>query len=196
MAGSIGVALQGDRVETAMPGETVVFRNRLTNLGDATDRFDMTLSGSTFPPGTTFGLFQSDGTTPLADTDGNGTPDTGLVASRGEYTIVVRARLPATTVPGEYRVTKTATSARTPLGVASADDVLGTVGRKCRVELTPDNQAQSGFGRHVTYTHYLENKGNCEEPVRVLVGFIADSLPGWVSAAYIDNPVAGGASGA
>ncbi len=71
---------------------------------------------------------------------------------------------------------------------------MAAVGRRCRIDLTPDNQAQSGYGRHVTYTHYLENRGNCEEPVRVLVGFIADSLPGWVSGAYIDNPVAGGAS--
>ncbi len=194
VTGSVDLTLTGDRVAQAMPGDTVTFRNVLTNRGSIAERFDISLGASTFPPGTPFTLLQSDGTTPLADTDGNGTPDTGLVAPGASYTIVVRARVPETTPPGAYQVTKTARSATVPSRAASADDVLGSVGKRCRVELTPDNQSQSAYGRHVTYAHYLENRGNCEEPVRVVVGFLGDSRPGWVSAAYVDNPRAGGAS--
>ncbi|MGE0357272.1 MAG: SdrD B-like domain-containing protein [Burkholderiales bacterium] len=194
VTGTIDLTLTGERIPFATPGSTVTFTNVLTNLGSEAERFDITLSSSTFPAGTVLTLWQADGATPLADSDGNGTPDTGLVAAGASYRIVVRASLPASTVPGEYRVTKTARSARAANRAASADDIVGSVGKSCRIELTPDNQAQSAYGRHVTYTHFLENRGNCDEPVRVTVGFLTDSRPGWVSGAYIDNPAAGGVS--
>lgn len=194
VTGRVDLRLVGDRVGEAMPGETVSFTNRLTNLGDAAERFDISLGGSTFPPGTRFALFQADGVTALSDTDGNATPDTGLVAPGASYAIVVRATLPETAPPGEYKVTKTARSAAVPLRAAAADDVVASVGKRCRIELTPDNQSQGAYGHHVTYAHLLRNRGNCDEPVRVAVGFLADSRPGWASAAYIDNNLAGGAS--
>jgi uncharacterized repeat protein (TIGR01451 family) len=192
--GTIDLALTGERIPAADPGTTVTFTNVLTNLGTLAERFDITLAGSTFPAGAVLTLWKADGTTPLADTDANGIPDTGLVAPGATYRIVVKARLPESTVPGEYKVTKTARAARAPGRSASADDVVAAVNRRCRVELTPDNQSQSGYGRHVTYAHLLENRGNCEEAVRTLAGYLADSQPGWISAAFIDNPAAGGAS--
>ena len=196
MTGTIDLALTGDRIAVAQPGTTVAFNNVLTNLGTLPETFNILLGASTFPAGTPFRLYGPDGTTPLADTNGDGVPDVGVVAPARACRIVVKADLPATLVPGEYAVQKIAQAARSPSRRASANDVVASVGTRCRIDLTPDNQAQSAYGRHVTYTHYLENRGNCEEPVRVHVGFIADSLPGWVSAAYIDNPVAGGASDA
>ncbi len=194
VTGTIDLTLTGERIPVATPGTTVAFTNVLTNRGTEAERFDITLAGSTFPSGTAFSLWQPDGVTPLADSDGNGLPDTGLVAAGASYRIVVRANLPASTPPGEYRVTKTARSARAVIRSASADDIVGAVGRLCRIRLTPDNQAQSAYGRHITYTHFLENQGNCDESVRVTAGYLADSQPGWVSGAYLDNPVAGGAS--
>src|SRR5207247_1110535 len=66
--GSVDVELTGQRLPTAVPGTTTDFLNVLTNRGSATDTFDITVAGSTFPAGTTFALFKSDGVTPLADT--------------------------------------------------------------------------------------------------------------------------------
>ncbi|MBX3673919.1 MAG: DUF11 domain-containing protein [Burkholderiales bacterium] len=194
VTGTIDLTLTGERIPLAEPGSTVVFTNVLANRGTIGETFDITLSGSTFPQGTTLALLQADGTTPLADTNGNGIPDTGPVGAGNAYRIVVRAVLPATTPPGEYRVTKTAVASTAPSRRASDDDIVAAVASRCRIQLTPDNEAQSAWGRRVTYAHFLENRGNCEEPVRVVVGFIADSQPGWTSAAYIDNTVAGGAS--
>ena len=194
VTGTIDLSLTGERIPVATPGTTVAFNNVLTNLGSEAERFDITLAGSTFPSATVLTLWQSDGVTPLADTDGNGLPDTGLVAPGDTYRIVVRASLPASTLPGEHKVTKTARSARATNRSATADDIVGAVSKLCRVQLTPDNQSQSAYGRHVTYVHHLENRGNCDEPVRVALGFLTDSQQGWVSGAYIDNPVAGGAS--
>ncbi|MBL0140673.1 MAG: DUF11 domain-containing protein [Betaproteobacteria bacterium] len=194
VTGTIDLTLAGDRIAVAQPGTTVAFNNLLTNLGSEAETFNIVIGTGTFPAGTPMRLYGPDGTTPLADTNGDGLPDVGVVAPGQSVRIVLKADLPATLVPGEYTVQKVAQSARAPSRRATANDVVASVGTRCRIELTPDNESQSAYGRHVTYAHYLENRGNCEEPVRVILGFIADSQPGWVSAAYIDNPLAGGAS--
>ncbi|MGZ5642122.1 MAG: SdrD B-like domain-containing protein [Usitatibacter sp.] len=194
VTGKADFDLTGDKLPTAMPGARVSFTNVLNNRGDVADTFDITLAASTFPPGTTFALFKSDGVTPLADTNGNGTPDTGIVAAGGSYRIVVRAQIPESAPPAAYKVTKTARSGSMPSRSASADDSVDTLATQCHVTMDPDNSAQVGFGQHVTYTHYLTNRGNCQETVRAMVDYLGDSRPGWTSAAYIDNPVAGGGS--
>ena len=194
VTGRADLELTGQRLPTATPGATAVFTNVLRNLGDAPDTFDVTFAGSTFPAGTVFSLFQADGVSPLADTDGNGTPDTGPVAAGASYNIILRALIPETALPGAYKVTKTARSARVPMRSASADDAVDTLATRCQMRLDPDNQGQTGYGRHVTYTHRLSNQGNCTENVRAMVSFIVDSKPGWTSSAFVDNPVASGAS--
>jgi uncharacterized repeat protein (TIGR01451 family) len=186
--------LTGDRLPTATPGSTVLFNNVLTNRGDLADTYDITLAASTFPPGTTLTLLKSDGVTPLADTDGSGVPDTGVVAPGASYRIVVRAQIPESAPPAAYKVTKVARSAAMPILTRSADDALDTVASKCRVSLDHDNSAQIGFGEHVTYTHYLTNHGNCSEVLTAQAGYLADSRPAWSSRVFVDNRVAGGAS--
>ncbi len=194
VTGRVDVELTGQRLPSAVPGTTVAFTNVLTNRGSATETFDIALAGSTFPVGTTIALFKSDGTTPLADTDGNGTPDTGPVAPGATYNIVVRVRIPETAPPAAYKVTKTARAASAPTRSASADDAVDTLASKCALVLEPDNQATIGRGQHVTYTHYLTNRGNCTEKVEAMLDYLRDSKAGWVSAAYIDNKVAGAGS--
>ena len=194
VTGKADFDLVGDHLPSVTPGTTVTFTNVLTNRGDTADTYDITLDNSTFPPGTTLALFKSDGVTPLADTDGDGVPDTGLVAPGASYRIIVRARTPETSPPGTYKVTKTARSAAMPIRSVSADDIVDALVQKCLVSLDPDNNAQVGFGQHVTYTHFLTNRGNCTETVRATVAYLADSRPGWVSKVFIDNKVAGGGS--
>ncbi len=189
--GTIDLRLVGARVATANPGSTVVFTNVLTNLGTLTDTFDITLSGSTFPAGAVITLYKADGVTPLADTDGNGTPDTGPLAPGASYNIVVTVALPETTPAGAYKVSKTARSANAANRFVTVDDSVDAVTQQCRVTFDPDNQALIGRGQHVTYTHYLTNRGNCQETLRAMLGYLGDSKPGWTSAAYIDNKVAG-----
>ena len=68
----------------------------MRNTGEfGTDTFDLTVS-SAWP--TT--LYQADGSTPLADTDGDGTPDTGPIAQGDSMTIVVKIALPAGAAAG------------------------------------------------------------------------------------------------
>ncbi|HET7403110.1 MAG TPA: hypothetical protein VFJ62_15050 [Usitatibacter sp.] len=193
--GRIDFELAGDRLPNAVPGTTVSFTNVLTNRGDYADTFEITLAGSTFPEGTTLALFKADGVTPLADTNGNGVPDTGVVAGHGgTYRIVVKATIPATAPPGTYKVTKTARSAAWPAHSASGDDVVDALAAACVLTLEPDYTAQVGFGQHVTYAHRLTNRGNCNEGVFAKADYLADSRPGWSSSAWVDNTAGGNGS--
>lgn len=124
-----GVTITGATVATATQGATVSFNNVVTNTGNGADSFDITVANGTFPAGTTFQLFKSDGATPLVDTNGNSTADTGTLAVSGTYTVVVKATLP----PGSsgtnvnYTADITATSKTNTATSASASDVVTSV---------------------------------------------------------------------
>ncbi|MBL8518880.1 MAG: DUF11 domain-containing protein [Betaproteobacteria bacterium] len=119
---SSGAASDTVTVASASQGATVTFNNYIWNLGNGPDSFVISTSGSTFPVGTTFQLFQQDGVTPLV---GNTTPvipasnnvscTGGFVQDAGNnrcgYRVVLRATLPGSASGGgAYNVIKTATS--------------------------------------------------------------------------------------
>jgi len=117
----------GQTIASALQGATVAFTNTLTNTGNGSDVFDVTLGGSTFPAGASYALFQSDGVTPLTDTNGNGTPDSGPLAAGAATTIVLRVTLPPGATGGPYQIDKTATSFSDPGQSAVATDVLTAI---------------------------------------------------------------------
>ena len=126
------VSANGQTVASAAQGATVSFSNVITNNGSGTDSFDVTYpvvgaSGNNFPTGTTFALYQSDGTTTLLDSNGNGTPDTGPVAPGASFTVILKATLPTNATGGPFAVTKTATSKFDPTKTATATDTLTAI---------------------------------------------------------------------
>ena len=197
VTGTIDLTLTGETIPEATPGSSITFTNVLTNRGTIGESFDIALAASTFPAGTAFTLFQPDGITALRDTNGNGIPDTGIVAPGATYRIIVRATLPSTTAPGSYRVTKTATSFVAPSRRAVADDIVASVSLRCRVVFEPDNVGAVPAGTSIVYSHSLRNLGNCTEDVSfpnsaaAAASKTTDSMAGWTSAAFLDNPVAG-----
>ena len=99
-----------DTINAAAQGSTVTFTDVVTNTGNGTDSFDITIPSNTFPAGTVFTLYKSDGLAPLIDTTGNSIPDTGPLASGATYTVIVKAALPAGAAGGPFNATVTATS--------------------------------------------------------------------------------------
>lgn len=90
-----GVSNDTQTYPTAAAGETKAFTNRVQNAGSAEDTFDITLADvSTIPADWTVTFYKSDGLTPLPDTDGDGTPDTGPIAPDGYRDIVVKVSIP------------------------------------------------------------------------------------------------------
>src|SRR3984893_2568660 len=99
-----------DTINSAAQGSTVTFTDVVTNTGNGTDSFDITIPSNTFPAGTVFSFYKSDGVTPLIDTTGNSIPDTGPLATGVSYTVIVKATLPAGATGGPFNATVTATS--------------------------------------------------------------------------------------
>lgn len=128
----------------AAPGSTISFTNVLTNTGNGTDTFNVTLGTSTFPAGTTFQLYKSDGTTPLVDTNGDGIIDTGPLAAAAAYNVILRATLPPNaSAPGAVTVQKIARSVFDSTRTATATDTLSAI-TSASVDLTNNLAAASG----------------------------------------------------
>lgn len=113
----------------AAPGSTTPFSNTVTNTGNGTDSFNITVSAGNYPAGTAFQLFKSDGLTPLVDTNGDGTVDTGPLAPGATYSVILKATLPpsATNAGAPFSVSKTATSVFDPSKSATAVDTLTAI---------------------------------------------------------------------
>ncbi|GAB3659644.1 beta strand repeat-containing protein [Ramlibacter alkalitolerans] len=128
----------------APAGTTVTTTNVVTNKGNGSDTFNITLSGSNFPAGTSFQLFKSDGTTPLVDTNNDGIIDTGPVnGNNGTYNVVVRATLPPNATGTSLQVNVVATSTLNTGVSAMGKDTLGQI-TAASVDLTNDAVTGSG----------------------------------------------------
>ncbi|MEG1709882.1 MAG: hypothetical protein RR285_14375, partial [Acinetobacter sp.] len=83
-----------------MQGGELVFNNYVWNTGNSADKFNLTLTGSTFPAGSQIEFYRADGVTPLLDSNGDGIADTGLLPSslvspNGKLPIIIKVRLPS-----------------------------------------------------------------------------------------------------
>ncbi len=141
-------------------GERVRFVNYIWNTGNATDIFNITLEGSSFPTGTSFFFYESDGITPLLDTDNDGKPDTGGIPAAGETCpaylvtdstnglcgskVVLVATLPIMALGGPYQVIKRATSSKDVSVSNTVIDRLGAV-IQSTVDLTNNLRAQTSI---------------------------------------------------
>lgn len=183
--GALGVRVTGQTIDSAKPGEELVFRNVVTNLGNVSDTYEISLSDSTFPAGSVVKLMDASGAALLPDTNGNGSPDTGVVPPGGSYVVVVRVQLPIGVSPGgPYSLLKTARSARASGIVASGPDIVLAIGLNCQIALDPDNTGRVQPGGRITYFHVLTNVGNCEE--QIAGGVVTNSVGTWTVSAYLN----------
>jgi uncharacterized repeat protein (TIGR01451 family) len=70
-------------IASATQGSVITFGNWVWNTGSASDTYNITAVANNFPSGTTFLFFRGDGTTPLTDSNGDGTIDTGPIPGTG-----------------------------------------------------------------------------------------------------------------
>lgn len=121
-----------DIVEVASAGQgtTVSFDNYIWNNGNGTDTFNITYANAGlngFPVGTSFQLFQADGVNVLQDTNSDGVPDTGALASGASYKVVLKATLPANATGSNFNVVKRATSVVDPTKTDTVTDNLAAI---------------------------------------------------------------------
>jgi uncharacterized repeat protein (TIGR01451 family) len=169
---STGVTMTGQTITNAPQGSLASFTNVVRNTGNTPDTFDITVANVSFPVGTSFTLYQSDGNTPLTDSTGNGIPDTGPLGTNQTYNVIIKAQLPpgASGVGVNYTVQKTATGRNTPNASANANDVLvnvvgGTVdmsngasgGAGAGPEASPVVMNTANPGTTTTFTLFVTN---------------------------------------
>ncbi|MFX2142065.1 hypothetical protein ACOUVN_07765 [Acinetobacter baumannii] len=162
---------------SAVPqGGELKFTNYVWNIGNTTDRFNLTLTNSTFPTGSQIEFYRADGVTPLLDSNGDGIPDTGLLSAGVNLPIVVKVRLPssyAVTTDTTFEVSPQAQSlgdiSKTSLIKDQGNLLATTVARLVDLTNSPENNG-SGNGN-------VDNAGN---PWKIVI------------AATSTNPVAGG----
>jgi len=125
-------------VASAAAGSLVTFTNVIWNTGNAADTFVISLSGTgTWPVGSTFSLYQSDGVTSLI---ANTTPSIPVFAAgcaagfeadavnqRCGYRVILRVQLPPAATGGPYTATKTAMSSFDNTRTDTVNDVLTAV---------------------------------------------------------------------
>ena len=134
-------------VATAAQGAVVVFNNWVWNFGASADTFNIsTIATNDFPTGTSFQFMRADGVTPLTDSDGDGTLDSGPIpGTSGQtcpagspnatsspttpcaYRVVVRAILPSSASGGPFNVVVQASSSITPSQTNTVVDRLGAI---------------------------------------------------------------------
>jgi len=82
----------------AQPGVDEVFDLTIRNTGElGSDTYDLTVISAW-----AVALFEGDGVTPLADSDSDGVPDTGLVPQGSSVEIVVRVAVPGGSASGDH----------------------------------------------------------------------------------------------
>lgn len=144
-----GVTGTGQTTPTAGQGDTLLFDNIFTNQGNIDDTFNVVVDelAATFPEGTGFRLLQSDGATPLLDTNSDSIPDTGLLVPGASYNVVLEISLPADATGDNggagFVVEKTATSVNDPNESVTVQDTLGTIS-PASVDLTESLSVNGG----------------------------------------------------
>jgi uncharacterized repeat protein (TIGR01451 family) len=117
-------------IASAGQGATLTFTDYVWNTGNGSDTFNLALSPSAaFPTGTTFAMFRSDGVTSLLDSNGDGVPDTGPLASGASFAVVIKAYLPssAPAAAGPYTQRLSATSVFDPARSDTIDNTLSAI---------------------------------------------------------------------
>ena len=156
-------------VPSAAAGTYLYFKNVVTNNGNATDLFDISLDAaqSKLPAGavvrfyidsiaapTSNPLTSPYGYSPLLNTGGGADPDTGNVLTAGTYNIITEVFIPAGTATTVTTSTADAAAAQPTIAVTTGTGTLFTAGDKVTIAGTVYTVASS-TSTSVTFTTNL-----------------------------------------
>lgn len=190
---------------SASQGNAVSFTHTISNVGNVDDTFNLNFDSSSYPAGTAFKLFRSDGLTPLVDTNGDGIVDTGVLTSASSIDVVLKIYLPPDASGGPSQISLTAVSSIdssvsdsvinevTSITVLSADltandtvagggDGIGLPGASG--EGSPVDEQTIAPGNSVTVPLFINNQSGSNDTYDVSI----DNLPsGWQAKFFVDT---------
>lgn len=188
------VLLDPDRTVSAPPPAPAVLGHVLTNQGNIADTFELTWTSSgAFTPASVVFYADNDasgtlsaGDVPLSDTDGDGNPDTGLVAGLNTMVpLLAEVTPPGSASPGSTAtITLRATSAYDATARDTAVDVITLSGPALTLVKSADKSAAAP-GDLITYSITYTNSGN-QDALSVV---ITDAVP--APAVYVQGSASG-----
>lgn len=184
------VSLVPDNTATVSPGETRYYPHVVTNSGNGDDTIDVTASSAT---GWTVSLYRDvngNGTyeaitdTPLADSDGDGTADSGTLVADGSMRILVAVAVPTNAADALVDVTTVTGRSSFDAGVADpATDTSTVAAPALTVVKSVAPAGPQPPGATLTYTMVVTNGGSGD----ALSVVLTDPLP--ASTSYVGGSI-------
>lgn len=145
--------LDDSQTTTIAQGQTATFDTYIWNRGNSTESYNLTSTYTGFTAGTVVQFFKADGVTPLTDTNGDTTVDSGPLAPGASQLIVVKVTAPAN-YSGAGVVTVTADPVDNPSTGANDTTSLNVTIGASSVDLTKNgsNNPDDGDGTYVPGT--------------------------------------------
>jgi len=185
-----GVAVTPNAAQAADPGDTVPYLHTVENTGNGTDTIDVTTSSS---QGWTVSLYLDDGDgvfepgtddLALADSDTDGTPDSGALAADTSVNIWVSVDVPAGAANGTVDTTTvTGTSSFNTSVSDSATDTTTVAAPSLSVVKSVSPSGSQPPGTTLTYTVVITNNGAAgasavvmSDPVPANTTYVAGSI--------------------
>ena len=123
-----GVTITPNNTDSGSPDAVVSHTHTVTNTGRGADTFDITTAST---EGWTVALYESDGITPLVDTDADTVPDTGNMAASASVNVVVKV-----TVGWSATSDVTTVTATSSVDTTVQDDATDTTNAPPTITLT------------------------------------------------------------
>ena len=162
----VGLTFTPNNSDSGAPETIVSYSHTVTNNGDLADTFDITATSS---EGWTLALYESDGVTPLVDSDADTIPDTGAIAPSASASIVVKVtvgwsstsdivtvRATSSADPLVFSTSTDSTTAPPTITVTLDDSTMSFSGADPDCESNPDG---SSVGEFTVYHGTIGNQG-------------------------------------
>jgi len=181
-----------DNSSTATPGDVVYYAHQVTNTGNGPDTINMTAASSA-SWGLVFyldvdgdGLYNNAVDTLLGDSDGDGDPDTGLLADNASVDILIEVTVPGAAANGTVDTTTvTGTSALDALVTETATDITTIAAPTLGVVKSVNPATDQPPGATLTYTVVVTNNGAAQANAVV----VSDPVP--TNTTYVTSSAAG-----
>ena len=170
------ILVNPDTSGVVMPGGSISYLLRVSNLGSVADTIDVWSSGTR--TNWTIGLFDSSGQNPLTDHNSNGVPDLGDVAAGCTVRVLVRLGAPAQE-PGNV-LDSTIVFGRSGVDTIQEDNarLYTRVAVLPNPAISPDQHDSAPPGQHRDYALSVRNLGNIADIVDLEVERITADT-GW-----------------
>lgn len=173
------ISIEPERETSAKPGNTVSFLHTIKNLGNSSEIIE--LEGISLQ-GWEISFWDENGSNPLSDTNGNGTPDTGILSKGNSKNITVKVKV-ASSVPTQTNDEITV-NVKCASNSSVQDYVLDKIYAGFVVTFKKDQEKWATSPSQVPF--YGQKVENLTES-GITINVTSSSNQGWTTQVYMDS---------